>query len=41
MKKLEILLKKEPIDIADILSGSSFLEENTVTIETQELTGFV
>lgn len=41
LKKLEILLKKEPIDIADILSGSSFLEENTVTIETQKLTGFV
>ena len=41
LKKLEILLKKEPIGIADILSGSSFLEKNTVTIETQELTGFV
>lgn len=41
LKKLQILLKKEPIDITDILSGSSFLEENSVTIKARRLTNLV
>lgn len=41
LKKLQILLKKEPIDITDVLSGSSFLEENRFTIEAQGLTNLV